>query len=83
MPACLYTVVNFGAAGARGWGIPVATDIAFAVGALALLGPRVAPPLRLFLLTLAIVDDILAMAVIAAFYSGGIRWPALALERRC
>ena len=78
VPAGLYLAVNLGRPGARGWGIPMATDIAFALGALALLGRRVRSPLRLFLLTLAIVDDVGAITVIAVFYSDGIRWAPLA-----
>ncbi|MCU1350984.1 MAG: Na+/H+ antiporter NhaA [Acidimicrobiales bacterium] len=72
VPALLFVVVNRGGAGGRGWGIPMATDIAFALGVVAVLGRRVPPPLKLFLLTLAIVDDIGAIAVIAVFYAGDL-----------
>ena len=68
-PALLFAAVNIGTAGSRGWAIPMATDIAFAVVVLGALGTRVPNPLRLFLLTLAIVDDIGAILVIALFYS--------------
>jgi Na+:H+ antiporter, NhaA family len=72
VPALLYLALNAGGAGARGWGIPMATDIAFALGVL-LLAARHAPPgMKPFILTLAIVDDIGAIIVIALFYAGGV-----------
>ena len=71
-PALIYLALNPGGAAARGWGIPMATDIAFAVGVLALFGKRIPLGLKVFLLSLAIVDDIGAIAVIAVFYSGDI-----------
>jgi NhaA family Na+:H+ antiporter len=72
VPPLLYLALNAGGAGARGWAIPMATDIAFAVVILAALGHRVPRPLKVFLLTLAIIDDIGAVVVIAVFYSEGI-----------
>ncbi len=73
VPAAVYLLINAGGPGEQGWGIPMATDIAMAVGVLSLLGSRVRPSLKLFVLALAIVDDIGAILVIALFYSGGIR----------
>jgi NhaA family Na+:H+ antiporter len=72
VPAVLFIAIAGGGEAGRGWGIPMATDIAFVVGVLALLGSRVPSGLKLFLLTLAIVDDLGAIAVIAVFYSEGI-----------
>jgi len=77
VPALLYLAINAGGDGARGWGIVMATDIAFVIGLLALLGPGAPAALRVFLLTLAIVDDIGAIVVIALFYSGDIDVVAL------
>ncbi len=78
VPAAFYTLVNIGGAGAVGWGVPMATDIAFALGVLALLGDRVPTGLKVFLAALAIVDDIGAVLVITIFYSGGVAWGPLA-----
>ncbi|THV27902.1 Na+/H+ antiporter NhaA [Glycomyces paridis] len=77
VPALIYTAFNAGGPGAGGWGIPMATDIAFAVGVLALFGSRIPSGARVFLLTLAIVDDLGAIAVIAVFYTEQIAMPWL------
>ncbi len=79
VPAAIYLAFNSGGPGAAGWGIPMATDIAFALGVLALLGSRVPPALKILLLGLAIVDDIGAIVVIAIFYTEQLALGALAV----
>jgi Na+:H+ antiporter, NhaA family len=81
VPAAVYAALNAGGDGAGGWGIPMATDVAFSLGVLALLGSCVPPALKVLLLALAIVDDIGAIVVIAAFYSDGLSlaWLAVAV----
>jgi Na+:H+ antiporter, NhaA family len=72
-PALLYTAFNYGQVTAIGWGIPMATDIAFAMGVMAMLGRRIPPSLGVFLVAVAIVDDLGAVTVIALFYSEGLQ----------
>ena len=78
-PALIYAAFNAGGTGADGWGIPMATDIAFAMGVAAVLGSRVPSPVKVLLLTLAIVDDIGAIGVIAVFYTDDLRLGMLAV----
>ncbi len=78
VPAALYLICNPNEANARGWGIPIATDIAFCLGTLALIAPNAPTGARVFLASLAIVDDMGAVLVIAVFYSHGLVWTALA-----
>ncbi len=75
----VYVAFNHSGVAGRGWGIPMATDVAFALGALALLGHRAPTGLRIFLLTLAVADDIGSVVVLAAFYSDVANWTALVL----
>ena len=80
VPAVLYASFNAGGEGSAGWGIPMATDIAFALGVVSLLGRHVPSALKVFLLTLAIVDDIGAITVIAIFYTDELELGWLALS---
>jgi NhaA family Na+:H+ antiporter len=79
VPAGIYALFNRGGPGAPGWGIPMATDIAFCLGCLALLGPRVSLSIKTFVMAVAIADDLIAVLVIALFYSGTLNLAALGL----
>ncbi|MBR0671583.1 Na+/H+ antiporter NhaA [Neoroseomonas soli] len=78
-PAAIYLVLQFGQPGEHGWGVVMATDTAFVIGCLALLGQNAPRRLRVFLLSLAVVDDIGAILVVAIGYSSGVGWIALAV----
>ena len=78
-PALIFTAINHGTAAASGWGIPTATDIAFAVCILSVLGDKVPVSLKVFLTALAIADDLIAILVVALFYGGSINFLLLAV----
>lgn len=77
VPALIYLFLNIGSSNINGWAVPTATDIAFAVGVLALLGRSIPSNVRVFLLALAIIDDIIAVLIIALFYTSGFDWHGL------
>lgn len=77
VPSLIYLAFNLGHGTEHGWAIPSATDIAFAVAVLGLIAPRIPPALRVFLLTLAVVDDLIAIVIIAIFYSDGVDFTML------
>lgn len=83
LPAVIYLAVLGGDPGSSGWGVPIATDVAFALGALAALGSRVPPALLAFLLGVAVIDDIGAILVIAVAYSSDLSLPWLAVAGVC
>jgi NhaA family Na+:H+ antiporter len=85
VPALVYLAVNLSSDDGRlgGWAIPSATDIAFALAVLAVVGSALPPQLRAFLLTLAVVDDLIVIVIIAAFYTESVSWGALGLAAVC
>ena len=79
VPALIFVLFNHGTAASSGWGIPTATDIAFAVGIMSILGDKVPVSLKVFLTALAIADDLIAILVVALFYGGSINLPLLGI----
>jgi NhaA family Na+:H+ antiporter len=77
VPALIYVIINLNGGNLDGWGVPMATDIAFAIGVMTLLGDKVPVQLKIFLTSLAVVDDMIAVAVIAVFYTGSIDYTYL------
>jgi len=77
VPALIFVLINHGTLYQSGWGIPMATDIAFSLGVASLLGKRFSVPLRVFLVALAIIDDLGAIVVVAFFYGGVVQWAYL------
>jgi len=83
VPAAIYLAISPGGGAASGWGVVIASDTAFMLGALAIVGPGHSTSLRVFVLTLAIFDDVVAVVVIALFYSDGVDWVALVVAAAC